>query len=198
MKKLMNNLFFRLITASIMIFLLGVIFTLVTNADEITSNFVRFHIIGNSDSKSDQEIKMKVREEIFNKLDFSGINSKEDALTFFDSSKEKIEEIANDTLTMNNFPYKANVKLGKKSFPIREYPGFTLPSGVYDAVSIELGEAAGKNFFCVMYPGLCVIDGVTEKSDIGLLSEKEKSTITGDNLVIKFKIAEIFNKIRQK
>ena len=198
MKKITDNIIFRLIIASTAVFLIGAIFTLVTNADEVTDKFVRFHIIGNSDSKADQEIKMKVREEIFINLDLSGIKSKEEAITFFEAEKDSLEEIADKTLEANGFIYKANVKVGRKNFPIREYTSFALPSGTYDAVSIELGEAKGKNFFCVMYPGLCIIDGISEKNDTSVLSDKEINTITGDNVVIKFKIAEIFNKIIQK
>ena len=193
----------RVIIASMAMFLMGFIFTIVTSADDITHKFVRFHIIGNSDSAADQSVKMKVREEIFKGLDLSEIKSRDEALSFFESKRFKMEEIANKTLSENGFPYKAAVKIGEKSFPIREYTGFTLPSGTYDAVSIELGDAGGKNFFCVMYPGLCIIEGVSETKSPpealnSALSEKEIKTITGENVVIKFKIAEIINKIRQK
>jgi len=198
MKKLMSSFIFRLTIAVTAVFLMGVIFMLVTNANDITGKFVRFHITGNSDSRADQLMKMKVREKIFESLDLSGINSREEAISFFESKRDEIEETANNALLENNFSYKARVMVGKRSFPIREYSGFTLPSGVYDAVSIELGRAEGKNFFCVMYPGLCIIDGVSEKNETAALTDREIKTITDDKVIIKFKIAEIFNKIIQK
>ena len=197
----MKKFFVRLTIASITIFLMGAISAIVANTDDITDKFVRFHIIGNSDSTEDQSVKMKVREEIFKSLNLKGINSKEAALSFFSKNQSKIEETANKTLEENGFPYRAKVKIGERKFPIREYTDFSLPSGTYQAVSIELGEAMGQNFFCVMYPGLCIIEGVSENNTEILnstFSDREIKTITGENVVIKFKIAEIFNKIRQK
>ena len=201
-KKLLDNTAIRVIIACAVIFLAGIIYSITSNANEITQKFVRFHIIANSDDEKDQTVKMKIREEIFKELNLTELNSKQKAIDYFTANKPKIEDIADNILKADGFDYKSNVKVGKKQFPVRTYNDFTLPSGVYDAVSIELGEAKGANFFCVMYPSLCLINGISENSDENIkilnntLTEEEAKVITGDNVVIKFKIAEIFNSIK--
>ncbi len=181
--------------------LIGNLIGTMANAGEITNEFVRFHIVANSNNENDQAVKWKVREEIFSRLDLSGITSKEMALTYFNEHKSKIEEIANDVLIENNMPYRCTVTVGKKTFPVREYTGFVLPAGTYDAISVTLGQGNGENFFCVMYPSLCALEGITEEVNTQgeiinhVLSEKEAAFITGNKkqLVCKFKILEFLD-----
>ncbi|MBQ7951115.1 MAG: stage II sporulation protein R [Clostridia bacterium] len=173
------------------------------NAGEIKNEFVRFHIIANSNDENDQTVKWEIRNEIFSQLDLSGITSKEMALVYFNEHQTEIEEIANEILAANNMPYRCMVTVGKKAFPVREYTGFVLPAGIYDAISVTLGEGNGENFFCVMYPSLCALEGVTEQTNAQqeilhhVLSEKEAAFITGNKkqLVCKFKILEFFESI---
>jgi stage II sporulation protein R len=191
----------RFLLVGALLFAFGFLYSAVASTNEITQKFVRFHIIANSNSEEDQKIKMEIRNKIFEKFDFSNISSKADSLVYFKEHRQEIENLANKVLIENNFNYPARVSITKKYFPIREYSDFTLPSGVYDAVSIELGEASGKNFFCVMYPSLCLIEGISEKTHgniealNNILSENEVETITGNknNIIVKFKIAEIIN-----
>ena len=193
----------KVITAVLVVFLIGTLLGMVSEAKEISGKFVRFHIVANSDSIEDQTVKLKVREAIFEELDFSHITSKEEAISYFSEHQEKIKSIANRVLLENGFTYSANISVGKKEFPIREYSNFVLPAGTYDAVSITLGEGNGQNFFCVMYPSLCKIEGVTESTTAdfqvlnNVLTEKEVATITGNktNIVYKFKIVELLDKI---
>ncbi len=191
------------ITAVLIVFLVGTLLGMVSEAKAITQKFVRFHIVANSNSQKDQEVKLKVRETIFSELDFSQITSKEEALEFFKEHQHKLEKIANRVLLENGFSYQAKVTVSKKEFPVREYSDFVLPAGYYDAVSITLGEGNGENFFCVMYPSLCRIEGVTESSNSNaeilnhVLTEQECSAITGNEkqIVCKFKIVEWFEKL---
>ena len=192
----------KLFIGSVIAFLLGNLFGMVTKANEIPNQFVRFHIVANSDSDTDQKVKWMVREEIFKQIDFSSISSKETALDYFYKNKNRLETVANQILLENGFSYSATITVGKKSFPLKEYSDFVLPSGVYDAVCITLGEGKGENFFCVMYPSLCMIEGVTTSTTSnvellhGILGE-EASLITGNKkqIVCKFKIAELLQKI---
>ncbi|MBR5239552.1 MAG: stage II sporulation protein R [Clostridia bacterium] len=193
----------KVITAVLLVFLIGTLLGMVSEAKEISEKFVRFHIVANSDSREDQTVKMKVREAIFTELDFSHITSKEEALSYFTEHKEEIKCIADRVLWENGFDYKAAVSVGKKDFPVREYSDFVLPAGTYDAISITLGEGNGQNFFCVMYPSLCKIEGVTESTDNTyqilnhVLTEKETAVITGNKtqIVYKFKIVELLDKL---
>lgn len=185
------------------VFLVGTLLGMVAEAKTISQKFVRFHIVANSNSVADQNVKMKVREAIFSELDFSQITSKEEALEFFKEHQYEISDLSNRVLRENGFSYQAKVTVSKKEFPVRQYSDFVLPAGNYDAVSIILGEGAGENFFCVMYPSLCKIEGVTEKTDSNaeilncVLTEQEISAITGNEkqIVCKFKIVEWFEKL---
>ncbi|MBO5408183.1 MAG: stage II sporulation protein R [Clostridia bacterium] len=196
-KQYLKRAFLGIFTA----FFIGNILGIVTQATEIPKEFVRFHIIANSDSEADQAIKWDVREAIFNSLDLSAITSKESALEYFQSHCDEIEAIANKILRENNVSYTAQVNVEKKEFPLREYSDFVLPRGIYDSVCITLGSGEGKNFFCVMYPSLCMIEGVTQSSRsnaeiIGsVLTEEQASAITGNKkqVICKFKIAELFD-----
>ncbi len=192
--------------AVVMVFLIGTLLGTVSHAkeqaDNISKNFVRFHIVANSNSDADQSVKMKVREAIFENMDFSRISSKEEALLYFKKHREEIKQIADRVLLENGFSYDSYVSVGKKEFPVREYSDFVLPWGTYDAVSVTLGEGKGENFFCVMYPSLCRIDGITEITESDrlvlhhILTEQEADLITGNKkeTIFKFKILELWEK----
>ena len=183
--------------------LIGNLMGTIANAGEIKNEFVRFHIVANSNDERDQAVKWKVREEIFSRLDFSVITSKEEALYYFYQHQSEIEEIANEVLGENNMPYGCSVTVEKKTFPVREYTGFVLPAGTYDAISVTLGHGKGENFFCVMYPSLCALEGITEETSAQqeiihhVFSDKKAAFITGNKkqLVYKFKILEIIEYI---
>ena len=191
------------ITAVILVFLIGTLLGMVSEAKMISEKFVRFHIVANSNSPTDQAVKMKVRNAIFSEIDFSSITSKDEAVAFFNAHQEDISRIANRVLSENGFSYQAQVSVGKRQFPVREYTDFVLPAGTYDAVCVTLGEGSGENFFCVMYPSLCKIQGVTERTESdyqvlnNVLTEAEVSAITGDKkqVVYKFKIIEFLESL---
>lgn len=184
-------------------FLCGNLLGTASDAKEISNQFVRFHIIANSNSAEDQSIKWKVREQIFSHFDLSGITSKEKALQYFQEHREEIENLANRILSDSGYSYQCCVTVEQREFPVREYSDFVLPAGVYDSVCVTLGQGKGENFFCVMYPSLCMIEGVTEKTDSNaqilnsVLTEKEAAFITGNKkqIVCKFKIVELLEKI---
>ena len=200
----------NVLIALLAVFLVGTLLGTVSEAKDlakgISEKFVRFHIVANSNSEEDQRIKMKVREAIFREFDFSDISSKEEALSYFTIHRDEIKTVAERVLSEQGFSYRATVTVGKKAFPVREYTDFVLPAGIYDAISVTLGEGKGKNFFCVMYPSLCKIEGVTESTDSDyqelnyVLTEKEVANITGNKqqIVYKFKVVELFEKLLSK
>lgn len=172
------------------------------SVEDINNSIVRFHIRANSNTELDQDIKMAAREYFFKNFSLKNAENKEEALLYFSKNERKIEETLNRFLEEQNVSYKCNVKIKKEMFPIREYNDFTLPAGVYDALIITLGKGEGDNFFCVMYPSLCMLDGVTQTTDEklelleGVLADEEIKLISSDSekTVIKFKIIEIFDK----
>ncbi len=126
---------------------------------EVEYDYLRLHIRANSNSEIDQNIKYKIKDELVEFLTpyFCNVTSKNEAIEIVNNLKEKMSEICVEVLRKNGFNYSANVKINNEYFPTRTYSNTTLESGYYDAVIVELGEAVGDNWWCVMYPPLCFI-----------------------------------------
>ena len=125
----------------------------------IYDSVVRIHIRANSNEDIDQEVKLKVRDEITVYLSNTLVDCKDkgQALVAINESLPKLEEIANATLESNNFDYSSSVSVKKAHFPEKEYDGYIFPEGDYDALIIELGEGEGDNWWCVAFPPLCFV-----------------------------------------
>ncbi len=172
------------------------------NVKNINDSIVRFHIRANSNTEFDQDIKMAARKHFFEKFSLESIDNKEKALGYFLENRQKIEDVINSFLKKQNVFYKCNVEVKKEMFPVRRYNDFTLPAGIYDSVVITLGKGAGDNFFCVMYPSVCILDGITQTSEEKfklletVLTNEEVKMIASESekTVVKFKIIELFNK----
>jgi len=168
----------------------------------INNSIVRFHIRANSNSELDQDIKMAARKHFFDIYSLNDKKTKEEVIRFFNENKEEIEKEINTFLKKQNAGYKCSVSVAKEMFPLKKYNDFILPSGMYDSIIIKLGKAQGENFFCVMYPSCCMLDGLTYSTDEkvkqfdGILTEEEVDLIwhTEEKTVIKLKIIELFNK----
>lgn len=122
--------------------------------------YLRIHIRANSNLSVDQNIKYLVKDEVVNFLTplISNATSFEDVKQTLTNSKVKIESVCNDVLKCNGFNYTANAKIATEYFPTRAYGQCVLKSDFYDALIIELGEASGDNWWCVIYPPLCFLN----------------------------------------
>ena len=146
--------------------LIGLVFTLfssgvnktVATGNEIRSETLRLHIIANSDSEEDQQLKLKVRDAVLETTGelFAEVSGKTEAVAAAEYSANDIKEIAEKTIAEEGFDYPVQVEVTEMWFETRSYEGFTLPAGDYDAVRIIIGEGEGKNWWCVMYPALCI------------------------------------------
>ena len=125
----------------------------------ICDSVVRIHIRANSNDSVDQQVKLKVRDEITAYLSdiLVACDDKNEALEVIVQNTDKLEEIANRTLKDNNFYYTSAVSVNKSYFPEKEYDGYIFPEGVYDALIIELGSGTGDNWWCVAFPPLCFV-----------------------------------------
>lgn len=124
---------------------------------EVRCNTLRLHIIANSDSDRDQQLKLLVRDVLLEEYSSSLLGSSfEDAEKNVDALLGDIERTANDTLRQNGCKYTASAELIEMYFSEREYDGLTMPAGRYKALRIKLGNASGKNWWCVMFPPLCI------------------------------------------
>lgn len=159
---------------------------------------VRLHILANSDSEEDQELKLKIRDRLLEKYGtmLSLAESKENAV---DRLTELEGDIKNDVdlwIKESGSDYECEVTLGIEWYETREYDEFTLPCGYYTSARILLGEGDGKNWWCVMYPPLC-LDLATEDApaDDAVLgyTKEEYTLITKQGYNVKFKILELIS-----
>ncbi len=144
-----------------------------------TSNLLRIHIRANSNEVVDQNVKYKIKDAFVDFLTplVCECKTKQEAIEMINKNASKLESIADQILKENHFNYSSKVKVTKEQFPTRVYGEYTVPSGVYDSVIVELGTATGNNWWCVVYPPLCFTN-FTNSS----------------NVVYKSKIMEIINK----
>ena len=171
---------------------------------EIRSNVIRLHIIANSDAEADQDIKLKVRDAILQESAsiFDGSVNIENAADKIIPELEHIENIANKVIEINKRNYKAEASLVYEYFDTRTYnDSVTLPAGKYLALKVELGEAEGKNWWCVMFPSLCLpaaeksgyenINQVFENDELSIIQDKSKYEV-------RFKIIELLESLKSK
>lgn len=190
-----------IIKSAVIAFVLTVIYSVIpfqAVCAEIPNDVFRFHILANSDSEEDQALKLKVRDKVLErtKILFDTANSKSDAEKFVKANLETIEKIAQNEVYKNGYNYPVKAEVVNMHFDTRYYESYTLPSGIYDALRITIGNAKGHNWWCVMYPSIC-ISTVDEGKDRAkdALSDDEYSVVTDDKVEYKFFIVELFQKI---
>ena len=172
-------------------------------SSEIKNSVFRLHVIANSDSLEDQNLKYQVRDALIDYMNTISYNlsSKEEAIKVAKENKYQFKTIAQNVIKDNGFNYNVNIEIGTFPFPTKTYGDISLPSGIYDALKVEIGNANGQNWWCVMFPSLCFVDMsegiVPEESRKDLqnnLQEEEYNLISSDNLEfkLKFKLLELF------
>lgn len=171
---------------------------------DISNSVFRLHVIANSDSEEDQNLKYKVRDCLLNYMKelCSNCSCKEEAINLVQEHKNEFEELALKTIEENGYSYSVNINIGNFEFPTKTYGDISLPEGFYDALRVEIGEAKGKNWWCVMFPPLCFVDvssGVVPEESKEILkndlSEEEFALVSensSNEIKFKFKLVEFF------
>lgn len=124
-----------------------------------SENLLRLHIVGNSNSEEDQRIKLAVRNAVIDYMSTNisqKVGTKDEAISKVSEKLAEIEEVAIKVLAKEGATYGAAAKIAQTHFPGKVYEGFYLPAGDYDALKIVLGDGAGKNWWCIAYPTLCL------------------------------------------
>ncbi|MCI5586894.1 MAG: stage II sporulation protein R [Lachnospiraceae bacterium] len=126
----------------------------------IASNIIRLHVIANSDSKEDQQLKLKVRDGILDEVkscvqNAASVKQAENAIL---SQKDRIASSAENIIKSEGYDYKVNIALKDRYFPVKSYGDLVFPAGIYNALCIEIGDANGRNWWCVLFPSLCLVD----------------------------------------
>ena len=212
MKKKLNFIFILTILVFIYIALLSFNYSKAVSSN-LSDSVFRLHIIANSDSSADQELKLKVRDNIINYMNTltSSSSDKKDVISMVNNHLDSFKEIALNTIKGNGYNYDVNIEIGNFHFPTKSYGDISFPAGNYDALKIEIGDAIGQNWWCVLFPPLCFVNSSTGvvpddskntlKENINsesyeIISEGNKSNNTSD-IKIKFKIIEFFNNFRK-
>lgn len=213
MRKLLNFMQNSKAKSGIILFLLLILYTFIcannyvrTVSSDISDSVFRLHVIANSDSDEDQNLKYKVRDSLLNYMNTlcMDITSKEDAISIVEKYKKDFENIALEVIHDEGFNYSVDINIGNFEFPTKSYGDISLPAGMYDALRVEIGSAVGQNWWCVMFPSLCFIDissGIVEDDSKALLKDnlsEESYTIISENsntlVKFKFKILEFFGR----
>lgn len=174
---------------------------------QVRQDTLRLHILANSDSQEDQALKLLVRDRILEETAglFSGTASREEAILAAQEAMPQILDTARQAIREKGFSYSVSGKVERVYFNTRQYDSAILPAGVYDAVQIKIGKAEGKNWWCVLFPPLCVgaaLPGDWEKGDI--LPSAEESAVMEEiekisaEFVPKFAAVEWVEEILEK
>lgn len=178
-------------------------------SSNIQNSVFRLHVIANSDSAEDQSLKYIVRDKILEYMNTisNSSSTKQDIIVLTHNNMDEIQKIAENTIYENGYNYSIKLSIGNFAFPTKSYGDITFPAGFYDALKIEIGEAKGQNWWCVMFPPLCFVDVtssiVPEESKKTIqdnLSEEEYKILSNDSkdINLKFRIIELFQNINIK
>lgn len=204
----MKKIFIILSVISILIFGVVNVSAKTNYQEDIAKKIIRFHVIANSDSQSDQALKIKIKNNIIKYIqpklkNCKNINESREVLKRNDKNMIKL---AQNIVYSEGYKYKVRSTFSKENFPIKTYGNITLPEGKYEAYRIIIGTGSGRNWWCVMFPPLCFIDVTkgevsskkTEKQMKRVLSDKEYNSIDNtqsNKVVLKFKIGDFINSL---
>lgn len=177
---------------------------------DLQKNVFRLHVIANSDSEEDQNLKLKVRDNVIKYMNTlcSKTTSKEEAIEIANAHLNEFKKIALSTIKENGCNYDVNISIDNVFFPTKTYGDISLPEGYYDALRIKIGKAEGKNWWCVMFPPLCFVDvtsGIVPDDSKELLKENlsqeeydlicngNSEDLNNSDITFKFKIVELLN-----
>lgn len=173
----------------------------------IAEKVLRFHVLANSDSESDQKLKLKVRDAVGAQMaevlsDAESLAECEELVT---ANMDAIEQTAERVIAQEGYTYTVDAFLQEVSFPVKTYGEYTFPAGEYEALELVIGEGEGHNWWCVMYPNMCfsgsvyeVVDETAKRELQEVLSEEEYETIlSSGDYEVEFKYLTFFNELME-
>lgn len=168
------------------------------SCQEMYDNIIRIRIIANSDTEDDQNLKLKIRDNILlcsTEL-FGEVNTYEDALKITEDNLDTLLVSAKNTVKSCGYDYNVTIDFREEFFDTRVYDGFTLPAGNYKTAVFTVGEGKGENWWCVIFPQVCV-GACSGRLEDSLSSPALEYAYNAENYVIKFKTVEIFEKVKK-
>ena len=171
----------------------------------LADQVLRLHVVANSDSEADQTVKLQVRDAVLEQAQplLEDVTDSEKAEAVLTPHLEELRLTARDTLEAAGFPGDVTVSITDQWFPTKNYDSFALPAGQYRALKVVIGEGAGQNWWCVVFPPLClaaVTEEVTAAAAQAGLTEDQVALITGQDggYVLKFKVIEWWEEFLQR
>lgn len=200
----------------VLAFLIGCVVTYVAGAyteqveTSLAQGVIRLHVIANSDSDADQQLKYKVRDRIIAETGtlFADSDTLEQSRVEICKNLDRIRQIAQAEVAANGYDYPVTVEFGDSDFPTKVYGNVTLPAGTYEALKVKIGSAEGQNWWCVLFPPLCFVDEATaempEESEQQLknsMGEPEYEMVTQTDelpVEVRFKAYEMWQAGRMR
>ncbi len=180
----------------------AIIFSVVgfgADCKKVRNNVVRLHILADSDCEADQNVKLLVRDALLESGAeiFSGTVDVEDASGALEREKEELIRVAENVLRENGFDYGVSIKLEREYYTTRTYDTYTLPAGEYLSLKVILGKGEGHNWWCVMFPPLC-LPAASPSADIDAVlgTDGAKLIKSSPKYEMRFKIVEAYEIVK--
>ncbi len=172
-------------------------FSFAKQCEDIPNHVLRLHVLANSDTSEDQELKLYVRNRILTESAgmLDGVTDREKAEQVVRQNVPRLKAAAAEEIAQRGYQYPVNVKLENIYFTTRHYQQVTLPAGTYDALRVTIGQAKGKNWWCVMFPPMC-LPAAEEKEELDdVLNPQQMEIVTGQ-YEIRFKSLELYEQLK--
>ena len=167
----------------------------------LEENLLRLHVVANSDTQADQSVKLRVRDAVLNVLSdaMGAMPTMEEAKAYLQTHLPEIRQAANTALKQAGSSLEAAVTLVKEAFPQRIYDTFRLPAGVYETLRITIGQGEGRNWWCVLFPTLCVPTSSAGFEAVAVsagMPEDLSHTLSGQTPDIRFRLLDWLGEIK--
>lgn len=177
------------------------VFSFAKTSEKVRNDVLRLHVIANSDSPADQNLKLAVRDEILSKGEelFNGSVNVKNAVEKISPYIDELESCAEEIIEMRGYDYPVKITIDKEYFETRTYKTVTLPAGEYLSLIVRIGESKGKNWWCVMFPPMCISAADENEVLKDVMNKNELKLVNSNpNFEPRFKIIEIIENIKNK
>lgn len=166
-------------------------------AEQLPENILRLHVIANSDSEADQALKLAVRDTVLTEAArwCEDAGSLQEANAGICTHLESISGAAQQTVNDNGFSDRVTATVTDEFFPTRRYDGFTLPAGRYRALRVVIGEGAGHNWWCVVFPALC-LPAAQDEDVLSALPPDQRTVVEDNGIHVSFKLVELYEELK--
>ena len=169
---------------------------------EVYDSVVRLHVLANSDSEEDQALKLKVRDALLEKTAplLSSCSSREEACAALEAHMDELKQIAEEVIRAEGYDYPVTILLGEEEYPEKNYDSICFPSGKYTSLRVCIGNAEGQNWWCCLFPPLCLGNSTVSSEDaedafisVGLTPNQYKIITQTEKPIyrVRFKILEM-------